>query len=757
MSLISELKRRNVFRMAAGYLAVSWLLVQVIETLLPIFGFSENAVRYTVIALAVGFIPALVVSWAFEWTPEGLVRDDQAPADSPARVRTAKTWDRIILVVLAAAVGLFAFERFVITPEREAALVEAATEAGIEMGRSEASEIPNESVAVLPFVNMSADPDNEYFSDGLTDTLLHMLAQLNDLKVAARTSSFAFKGKNEDIRTIAEALSVAHVLEGSVQRANDSMRVTAQLIRAADGYHVWSRNFDRNLDDIFAIQDEIAAEVAIALGSSLLASDSDAIAGVATTDVAAYDLYLRGQNELRTGTYDSLLEAELLLGQAIEQDPGFIEARLALARTAMQQMGQGINTYEEGMFEAERLVGEVLGEHPDSLGARQFEALLNIYRVTWDQMNMTQTDAMIDEMLPLFDEGVGLPYARQSAAYLLAQQERHDEALRLVQQALVTDPLNLELLSAHSNILRDLGRFEEALVPLMKQREIEPDNAMVYFRLGNLERARSRYADALPYLKQHALMDSSSPQAAWFLADLFNDAGLYEEADRWYDIFEARNPDEIGRLSADIYKARARNDDAALHAVVTDGLERTFSGEIPPEMLGPLGRFYAQLAHEDGRSQEALDFIESHYPGISDIGNYEGSSWLVYRLQYYGVLPLLLDLNDDEGDAEILRVALANSDSYGVDLEDFSGWYLEFEYLQNGLEAGKAVFMERYADNADVFDTNWALHIETPWLAGLREDPQVAAVIAAREERIAEIREEMRAVIERPEWRDDIY
>ncbi len=505
--------------MAAGYVAASWLLVQVVETLLPVFGFGDDAVRYTVIALAIGFIPALALSWAFEWTPEGLVRDVDAGPDPATRARSGKRWDRVILVVLAMAVGLFAFERFVLTPQREAALIEAATEAGIEMGRGGITEIPNESVAVLPFANMSADPDNEWFSDGLTDTLLHMLAQLNDLKVAARTSSFAFKGKNEDIRTIADALSVAHVLEGSVQRANNRIRVTAQLIRASDGYHVWSHNYDRDLDDIFAIQDEIAADVARVLGSTLLASNDDAMVGVATDDVVAYDLYLQGLHQLLISTDVSILEADRLFTEALERDPGFIEAKIAMARNLFEQSFKGLLRPQEAWTEAEILIAEVLADNPGNLAARQFETILIMNRTTWDQMNMAAFDSQLEDLVALFDEGEGHPWVRRIAAANLAGQEKYDEALALINLGLVTDPLNFELLSAQSNVLQQLDRHDEALVPLLTAMEIEPGNSLVYFRIANLERSRERFAAALPYMKQHALLDDTSPHhihpASW--------------------------------------------------------------------------------------------------------------------------------------------------------------------------------------------------------------------------------------------------
>jgi TolB-like protein len=296
--IISELRRRNVFRVAAAYLAGAWLLIQIIEVLFPIFDLGDATMRLIVILLAVGFVPAVIIAWVFEWTPGGIRRESEAiAADAPADRKATKSLDRIIMVVLALALGLFSFDRFVLAPEREAALVEDARQAGakkaLEEVRAKAAEIPHASVAVLPFFNIGGDEDNEYFSDGLTETVLHMLAQLPDLKVSARTSAFAFKDKDVDVRTIAVALGVAHVLEGSVQRAGDRVRVTAQLIRADDGFHVWSQNYDRTLDDIFAIQDEISTDVAAELGSSLLAGQYGGIQGVDTKSFSAYDLFLK--------------------------------------------------------------------------------------------------------------------------------------------------------------------------------------------------------------------------------------------------------------------------------------------------------------------------------------------------------------------------------------------------------------------------------------------------------------------------------
>ena len=203
MSFVKELKRRNVFRVLVAYLAASWLLIQIVETLFPVFGLSEASVRQVVIVLAIGFVPAVVLTWIFEVTPKGIKKDRDACSGERFSAGNVKALDRAIMVVLVLALGFFSYDKFILSPQHEAALIESATHAGAEQAleaeRARASAIPQDSIAVLPFVNMSGDPQNEYFSDGLTETLLHMLAQLPDLKVSARTSAFAFKGQSVDV------------------------------------------------------------------------------------------------------------------------------------------------------------------------------------------------------------------------------------------------------------------------------------------------------------------------------------------------------------------------------------------------------------------------------------------------------------------------------------------------------------------------------------------------------------------------------
>ena len=271
MSLFNELKRRNVIRVAIAYLALAWLVTEVAGTLFPAFGIPDWGIRFLVILFALGFVPALIISWAYEITPEGLKREKEVVRDASITHLTAKRLDVFTIGLIVVAISFILADRFWLSPRisgQLAASAEVVTDT-VQTSGPEFQYPPN-SIAVLPFVNMSDNPGNEYFSDGLSEELLNLLTRIPELRVAARTSSFSFKGQKLEIPEIAERLKVAHVLEGSVRKAGNQVRITAQLIKTDDGYHLWSESYDRTLDDIFAIQDEIAAEVVARLKVTLL-------------------------------------------------------------------------------------------------------------------------------------------------------------------------------------------------------------------------------------------------------------------------------------------------------------------------------------------------------------------------------------------------------------------------------------------------------------------------------------------------------
>src|SRR5438128_6344525 len=247
MNFFAELKRRNVVRMAGLYLVGAWLLVQVAGTVLPMFGAPDWLPRTVVILLAIGFLPALIFSWVFELTPQGLKRDEDVPAEQSIAPQTGRRMNRLIIAVLVIALGYFVFDKFVLTPRRQAALV------AVQPSAESKSATNAKSVAVLAFANLSDDKGSEYFSDGISEELLTVLQKIPGLHVAARTSAFSFKGKNATAQEIGEKLGVAHLVEGSVRKAGDVVRIAARLTQANTGEEQWSENYTRNLKDLFAV------------------------------------------------------------------------------------------------------------------------------------------------------------------------------------------------------------------------------------------------------------------------------------------------------------------------------------------------------------------------------------------------------------------------------------------------------------------------------------------------------------------------
>ena len=333
MSLFSELKRRNVLRVAIAYVAVSWLIIQVVETLFPVFELSPASIRLVAIALFIGFPLVLIFSWLYELTPEGLKLEKDVDRTASVVHHTGKKLDRAIIVVLTLSLGYFAVDKFLLDPSRDAEIVREAE----QRGRSEAlvESFGENSIAVLPFVNMSDNKSNEYFSDGISEELLNLLSQIPKLRVISRSSSFSFKGKDISIPAIAEQLNVAHVLEGSVRRDGDRVRITAQLIEARSDSHLWSETYDRKLDDIFAVQDEISAAIVVALKERLGLQLEAVPRVIGAIQSEAHDAFLRGRYLRAQRTIVGVEGAVSEFEKAIVLDPDYALAHAELAISAL--------------------------------------------------------------------------------------------------------------------------------------------------------------------------------------------------------------------------------------------------------------------------------------------------------------------------------------------------------------------------------------------------------------------------------------
>jgi len=332
MSFFAELNRRNVLRVAAAYVVAAWLLIQVVETIFPAFGFSDAAIRIVVIVCAIGLIPTLILAWAFELTPDGLKKDKDVDHSQSLTPQTGKKLDRIIMVVLALALGYFAIDKFVLDPARDAAEIEVAVQAAQE------PDLPYgiASVAVLPFVNLSNDPQQGFFSDGIADEIIGLLSQVDGLRVTARSSAFLFRDRSQDIRDIGKALGVEHVLDGSVRRSGNQLRITAQLIDVTTGFGVWSASFDREFDDVFTIQRAVATEVLLAVKGAGLTSSVE-------TKVVAIDVYedfLRARSLLHEETAETVGQARQLLETLVVKAPDDPRVHASLAQAIILDSDQ---------------------------------------------------------------------------------------------------------------------------------------------------------------------------------------------------------------------------------------------------------------------------------------------------------------------------------------------------------------------------------------------------------------------------------
>jgi TolB-like protein len=397
VNFLAELKRRNVIRMAGLYLVGAWLITQVAGAILPMFAAPDWVARTVVILLAIGFIPTLVISWVFELTPEGLKRDSEVTNAESIAPETARRMDRMLLVVMSLALGYFAFDKFVLAPGRLATVPTAATtmpstDTAAAMNANPAVTSTTDlvpakpivrGIAVLPFDNLSPDPDNAFFAGGVYEEVLTKLSRIAELRVISRTSMERIAEDKLEVGAIGARLGVSHVLEGSVRKAGDQIRVTVQLIEAATDNHVWAENYDRKLENVFAIQSEIAIAIADQLKLSLSPELQANLNERPTQNQAAYALYLRAREESRTSLRTEGFKSNIaLLEPAVAADPDFLQARVLLANAYGRVNWQGDDLDGGYANKAKMAVADLVQRWPDHVQTRiaQGQLLYNLER-----------------------------------------------------------------------------------------------------------------------------------------------------------------------------------------------------------------------------------------------------------------------------------------------------------------------------------------------------------------------------------------
>jgi TolB-like protein/Tfp pilus assembly protein PilF len=561
MSFISELRRRNVFRAAAAYIAVSWVLMQLAEITFPAFGLSDQAILVLIGMLAIGFVPALILAWVFEITPEGVKRERDIDRSGDLARRTNRLLDRAIIVLLTLGVTYLAVDKFLLDPVRDTARVEAAR----EKGRSEAlgQTFGDKSIAVLPFMNLSGDPDQEYFSDGMSEQLLDLLSRIPELRVISRTSAFAFKGKQIGMQKIAEQLGVSYVLEGSVRWAGDQVRVTAQLIDADADAHLWSQTFDRPIDDIFSIQDEIAALVVQELKVTLLQQAPT----VEHTDPEAFALYLRARQLGRIGTAEAYEESNALFEQALAIDPDYAAAWNGLAVNAFKLFSRGLRYYEEGYGVARQAAEKALLREPG--------------------------------------------YAPAVATLgLVALEDDHDlaAAARYFQRALTLAPYDLEIIRHVVVFLQSLGRLDAAIALGEYAISRDPVNAANHANLGNSYRWSGRPEDAVAAYRTALRLSPGLGAAHSFIGIALITLGQHEEALAAIE----REPFEPYRLIGLVLVHHAMGDAVHSDAALTELIEK-----YEKEWAYNIAYVHAARGQPDLAFAWLDRAVEYHDPGLS--------------------------------------------------------------------------------------------------------------------------------------------
>ncbi len=469
-SFFAELKRRNVLRMTGLYLVGAWLLTQVASTLLPAFDAPSWALRGLIITLALGFIPAVILSWVFELTPQGLKREDAVAPEQSITPQTGRRMDRMIIVVLVLALGYFAFDKFVLAPRREAALVP-----GVVPNESK-SVINAKSIAVLPFENLSEEKANAFFTEGVQDEILTHLARIADLKVISRTSVMQYKsGAPRNLREIGQQLGVAHVVEGSVQRAANKVRVNAQLLDARTDAHLWAQTYDRDLADVFAIQSEIAKAIADQLQAKLSPNEKKAIEQPPTTDLAAFDLYSRAKSLLLTRSFSATNEPDRrkaieLLDEAVKRDPSFFDAycQLAFAHEQLYAV-TGSDHTPARLALAEAAVQAATRLRPDA-------AETHLARAQYLYYGLRDYAGALAE-LEIARRGLpNDPRLFELTGYILRRRGQQEEGLRNLERAVELDPRNFLTLQQIALSYQFLGRYAEAIAAMDRALAIVSDN-----------------------------------------------------------------------------------------------------------------------------------------------------------------------------------------------------------------------------------------------------------------------------------------
>jgi TolB-like protein/Tfp pilus assembly protein PilF len=503
-SFFAELKRRNVYKVAVAYIVAGWALAQGIAQVLPVFDISNWVIRLIVVLIVIGFPIALILAWAFELTPQGIKRTETADA-MPGTARQKKhTWIYVVVIAGLFSIGLFFLGRYS-APTRQ----------------TQSSGLPAKSIAVLPFDNLSRDPDNAYFCEGVQDEILTRLAKVADLKVISRTSTQHFKSTPENLPQIAKQLGVAHILEGSVQKANDQVRVNVQLINALTDAHLWADTYDRKLTDIFAVESEIAKTIAETLQARLTGSEESSIAKTPTVNPEAYELYLKGRFFWNKRSGADLHKAIDYFERAIAKDPNYALAYVGLADSYLLLSQYASASPRESLPPARAALKKALSLDDSLAEAHASSGLLATLELDLQRA--------IDELQRAIKLKPNYATAHHWLSLGFTTLGQFDPAISEAKRAVELDPLSLIINADYSWVYFNGRRYDQAEAQVRKTLEIDPNFFLAHYYLGAVLQFKGHVAQGIPEF-QKAFDLNGDPYSRAMLGQAYARNGQPEQA-----------------------------------------------------------------------------------------------------------------------------------------------------------------------------------------------------------------------------------
>jgi TolB-like protein/tetratricopeptide (TPR) repeat protein len=727
MGLMSELGRRNIFRVAVAYLAAAWLGLQGLDLVLSAFDTPDWVMQAALAAVVVGFPLVLVFAWAFELTPEGIKRESEIERSPHEERVSSRRLDRTIIVVLSVAVTLLLVDKIVLqSPEPPVA------------------DIATNSLAVLPLVALSSGRDDEYFADGITEVLIQQLSNVPGLVVSGRSSSFAFKDQNLDVREIGRRLGVAALLEGSLQRSDDKLRISVQFVNAQTGTQYWSETFDREGGDIFAIQDEIAGLVVDSLPDTLVSDGTvSRSTGAGTTNLEAYEEYLQGLNQLRIGTVDSLPQAIKHFERAIELDDEYNEARLRLLDTYWAQLIIFQIDYADLMVRNQSIPREVLARDPNSAAAMSFLATADFSMHF--PTGSGEAERLWQKALEIEPRN---PEILAAYAYYLNWTDRFDEGMAALESALEVDPFSPRALASAAR------HGDSAFAARL--REIYPENASGWAIEGERGLKDGDLVRAFEYFTRAEEISPRDPEFSAFLAMILMTVGLLEEAEAAIQRAEVNGPRASVTVAARTAMTYLQD---GLDAAGPMAIGAIRSGIPPRQFAGPVLETLAlRYALETGTPH---DFIEAmtrwqEVVGMGGARNFRDLE-IASPIDYW-LLMRTLPAFRAAGETDVADQNLARAQAYFAQaseamqthetpyaLQLYSGDVDgALDTLESMVDTGRGGFQPYW--NAKSSEFRWWLEFQGILAAPLSDDPRYAAILEKRESHIAGEREAILAL-----------